>query len=104
MAIATYFLLPDVKQRFHLSRPFVREILHFGKWITLSSIVSFMAVNFDRLYLAKIVPLALLGVYGIARSISELFSVAIGYLGNTVLFPFIASQSQMTRSRLAKAI
>jgi O-antigen/teichoic acid export membrane protein len=104
VAIATFFLLPDVKQRFHLSKPFVWQILHFGKWITLSSIVSFMAMNFDRLYLAKIVPLAILGVYGIARSISELFGMAIGYLGNTVLFPFIASQSTMIRADLRKQL
>jgi O-antigen/teichoic acid export membrane protein len=100
VAIATFLLLPDVKQRFHLSRSFVWEIVHFGKWITLSSIISFMAMNFDRLYLAKIVPLAILGVYGIARSISELFGTAIGYLGYTVLFPFIASQSTMIRADL----
>jgi O-antigen/teichoic acid export membrane protein len=103
-AIATFFLLPDVRQRFHLSKPFVWEILNFGKWITFSSIVWFLAMNFDRLYLAKIVPLAILGVYGIARSIAELFSMAIAYLGNTVLFPFIASQSTMLRADLRKQL
>jgi O-antigen/teichoic acid export membrane protein len=103
-AIATFFLLPDIRQRFHLSKLFVREILNFGKWITFSSIVWFLAMNFDRLYLAKIVPLAILGVYGIARSIAELFSMAIAYLGNTVLFPFIASQSTMLRADLRKQL
>ena len=46
VAVGTFFLLPDVKQRFHLSSSFVWEIVHFGKWITLSSIISFMAMNF----------------------------------------------------------
>ena len=65
--IGTYFLLPDVKQRFYLSKKYVWEILHFGKWIFASSIVYFLSANFDRLYLAKVVTLELLGVYGIAR-------------------------------------
>ena len=30
--------------------------------------------------------------------------MAIGYLGNTVLFPFIASQSQMVRADLRKQL
>jgi O-antigen/teichoic acid export membrane protein len=98
--IASYFLLPDVKQRFRLSKPFALQILHFGKWILFSSLVYFMATNFDGLYLAKVVPLKVLGVYGIARSISELLSMLMMQLGNNVLFPFIASHSQLSRTNL----
>jgi O-antigen/teichoic acid export membrane protein len=98
--IGSYFLLPDVKPKFHLSKRFSWEILHFGKWIFLSSIVYFLSTNFDRLYLAKVVPLQILGVYGIARSISELLGLVVLRLGNYVLFPLIASHSQMPRDNL----
>jgi O-antigen/teichoic acid export membrane protein len=98
--IGSYFLLPDVKPKFHLSKKFSWEILHFGKWIFLSSIVYFLSTNFDRLYLAKVVPLQILGVYGIARSISELLGIVVLRLGNYVLFPLIASHSQMPRDEL----
>src|SRR4029077_15389323 len=95
--IGSYFLLPDVKQRFYISKKFVGEILGFGKWIFLSSVVYFLSMNYDRLYLPRIFPLALLGVYGIARSLSELLGVLTMRLGNIVLFPFIASHSQLPR-------
>jgi O-antigen/teichoic acid export membrane protein len=98
--IASYFLLPDIKQKFHLSKEFSWEILHFGKWIFVSSIVYFLSTNFDRLYLGKVVPLQLLGVYGIARSISELLGLVVLRLGNYVLFPLIASHSQTPRAEL----
>jgi O-antigen/teichoic acid export membrane protein len=98
--IGSYFLLPDIKQKFYLSKRFSWEILHFGKWIFLSSIVYFLSTNFDRLYLAKVVPLQILGVYGIARSISELLGFVVLRLGNYVLFPLIASHSQMPRDDL----
>jgi len=102
--IGSYFLLPDVRPQFHLSKDFAQQILQFGKWIFLSSIVFFLSTNFDRLYLAKAVPLELLGVYGISRSISELVGLLFLRLGNVVLFPFIASHSQMARAALHKEL
>ena len=98
--IGSYFLLPDIRQRFYLSKRFSWEILHFGKWIFVSSIVYFLSTNFDRLYLAKVIPLQVLGVYGIARSLSELLGQVVLRLGNYVLFPLIASNSQMLRADL----
>ena len=98
--IGSYFLEADVKQRFIITRRYAWEILHFGKWIFISSIVYFLSMNFDRLYLAKVVPLELLGIYGIARSISELLSLLFMRVGNIVLFPFIASHSQRPRPEL----
>jgi O-antigen/teichoic acid export membrane protein len=100
--IGSYFLLSGVTQRFRLYKPFMMKILHFGKWIFLSSIVYFMSMNFDRLYLAKAVPLELLGVYGIARNMSELSGQLVIILGNNVLFPFIAAHSQIPRVDLRK--
>jgi len=102
--IGSYFLLPDVKQRFYISKQFVWQIVGFGKWIFLSSIVYFLSSNFDRLYLAKAVPLELLGVYGIARSISELCSMLVLRLGSNLLFPFIASHSQTPRADLRQQL
>src|SRR6202035_3619722 len=65
-----------------------------------SSIVYFLSTYVDRLYLGKVVPLELLGIYGIARSISDLSGNLVLRLGNVVLFPFIASHSQTPRAAL----
>jgi O-antigen/teichoic acid export membrane protein len=100
MMIGSYFLLPDVKQRFLLSKSFLWEILHFGKWIFIAQLVYFLSTNFDRLYLAKVIPLELLGIYGIARSISDLTGGLVLRLANSVLFPFIAAHSQAPRADL----
>jgi O-antigen/teichoic acid export membrane protein len=98
--IGSYFLLTGVKQRIHLSKQYSLQILNFGKWIFFSSIVFFLSMYIDRLYLGKVVPLELLGIYGIARSISDLSGNLVLRLGNIVLFPFIASHSQMPRADL----
>jgi O-antigen/teichoic acid export membrane protein len=102
--VGSYFLLPGVTQRFYLSKKYVWEILQFGKWIFVSSIVYFLSTNFDRLYLAKVIPLNVLGVYGIARSISDLFGLVVSRLGNYVLFPLISSQSHVPRDHLREQL
>jgi O-antigen/teichoic acid export membrane protein len=102
--IGSYFLLPDLKQRFFISKKFSGEILAFGKWIFVSSIIYFLSTNFDRLYLAGVVPLKLLGIYGIARSISELLGQGLMQIGSRVLFPLIASHSNMPRADLRKQL
>jgi O-antigen/teichoic acid export membrane protein len=103
-AIGSHFLLRDVRHKFYLSRRYIGQILSFGKWIFVSSIIYFLSTNFDRLYLAKILPLQLLGVYGIARTFSELLSAAVLQLGNSVIFPFVSSHSEMPRVELHKQL
>jgi O-antigen/teichoic acid export membrane protein len=98
--IGSYLLLPGIRHRFFISKQFAWQILHFGKWIFLSSIVYFLSTNFDRLYLPRHIPLELVGVYGIARSLSELVVTTVLQLGSIVLFPFIASHSQIPRAEL----
>jgi O-antigen/teichoic acid export membrane protein len=102
--IVSYFLVPDVRQKIYISKQFAREILHYGKWIVASSIIFFISTNFDRLYLAKVVSLKLLGVYGIANSFAGLLSMLVLQLGQDVLFPFITAHSHVPRSELRDQI
>jgi O-antigen/teichoic acid export membrane protein len=98
--IGSYFLLSGIEYRFRISKDYARQILHFGKWIFISSIIYFFSMSFDRLYLGGVIPLALLGVYGIARSISDIFTLLAARLCNIMLFPYVASNSTMDRSSL----
>jgi O-antigen/teichoic acid export membrane protein len=102
--IGSHLLLSDIKQRFNLSKQFVWQILGFGKWIFISSIVYFLSTYIDRLYLAKVVPLELLGIYGIARSLSDISINLVLRLGSVVVFPFIASHSHLPRADLREKL
>ncbi len=92
--IASYWIVPGLKLRLHLDRVSLHSILHFSKWIFLSSIVFFIATNFDRLYLGTAVPLALLGVFGIARGLADMVGSLVIRVGNMVVFPAIAAARQ----------
>ena len=102
--VGSYFLISGVGQKFYLSKRYSLEILHFGKWIFVSSIIYFLSINFDKLYLGRAIPLNLLGVYGIARAISDLLGNLVTRLGIYVLFPFIVSHSQMPRADLREQL
>ncbi|MEA3537422.1 oligosaccharide flippase family protein [Rhizobium sp. CC-YZS058] len=93
--VASHAIVPrHARNRFMLDRRHLNEILSFGKWIFVSSLLAFFCANFDKLYLAYSMPLAILGIYGIARNIADLPVMLMGRLGHLVLFPLIASHSQ----------
>lgn len=102
--ILSYFVWPGLQYRLTLDRQSVQEIFSFGKWIFLSSIVFFLATHFDRLVLSKYVSLAALGVYGLARSLGDIFAQLTSRLGNSIIFPSISSanfQGQELRRKIA---
>ena len=101
---ASYFLRAGLRLRFQIRREFAPEIVHFGKWMFLSSIAFFLSSYIDRLFFAKFVPLSVFGVYGIARSMSDLISLLAGRLGANVLFPYVASTILTSRETLRRKL
>ncbi|MFK3891094.1 oligosaccharide flippase family protein [Sphingomonas sp. NPDC079357] len=89
--VCSYFIMPEIKHRLMIDRTYAREIIGFGKWVFVSSVVFFLALNFDRLILARYVSFAALGIYGIARSLSDVFAQFSVKLGAEVVFPSVAA-------------
>src|SRR5205085_12111144 len=69
--VGSYFLLPGLRHTFSISKEYAWQIFGFGKWIFLSSIVYVLSITFDKLYLGKVAPVAVLGLYGMARSLAD---------------------------------
>lgn len=57
--------LPGQKNRLRLELAAAGEIVHFGKWIFLSTIFGFLVMQGDKLVLGKYLPLDAFGIYGI---------------------------------------
>lgn len=88
---ALSYFIDHPPHRLMLHRGRALEIWHFGKWIMISSLVVYVSTNFDRLYLGGIAPLYLLGIYGIARTISDLPTILARRLSYQVIFPALAA-------------
>lgn len=106
MAIRTgaSYLLPDSRNWFAWRADHAREIIHFGKWIYLSSLLAYLCASFDRLFLGQSIPLAMLGIYGIARNVADLPAVLFTRLGHSLVFPVVAANQDTPREQLRERI
>ena len=102
--VGSYYLIPGLRHKFYISKEYLVEIFKYGRWIFLASIVFFFSINFDRLYLAKMIPLELLGVYGIARALSEIITNLFDRLTNLIFFPLVTSSRDVPRAQLREQL
>lgn len=96
----SHFLLPGPKNRLTWDREAVRSIVHFGKWILLTSAVGFLASQTDRLILPKLIPMALFGVYGIALLLASAPDQLVAALGYKVIFPATVELTRLPRREM----
>lgn len=102
--ILSYMVVPGIRHQIMIDRAAAREILVFGKWIFLSSIIYFLAMNFDRLYFAKQITLTALGVYSIAKSLADMLSLLVIRSTSLVLFPTVAAMDMPPAEVRAKLL
>ena len=98
--IGSYLLAWDLRHKLYVSKAYAKQIFSLGKWLFLSSSIFFLSYSFDNLYFGKVVPIELLGVYGVARTIAEAISALVGRINNMVTVPFFASHSELPRADL----
>jgi hypothetical protein len=88
-------LIPGMRNSFCWDRTSIHELVHFGKWILLSTAFFFFASQADRLILGKLISFSLLGVYGIAYSVSDIPRAVINAFAQKVGYPFIAKMAHL---------
>lgn len=89
--ICSFMYIPGLRHRLIIDAESTRQLIHFGKWVYFSSIVYFFAMNFDRLYFAKQISLAELGIYGIARNLADMVSQLAVRGSSFILYPTVAA-------------
>jgi O-antigen/teichoic acid export membrane protein len=97
-------LLPGAKNHFAWDRAAVQELFSFGRWIFLSTAMTFLASQADRLILGKLFSLELLGVYTIAFTLSDMPSQLITNVSSKVIFPTISKLVELPRAELRQKI
>jgi O-antigen/teichoic acid export membrane protein len=85
--VRSHQINPGKPNRFAWDASAIQEIISFGRWIFLSTALTFMSSQSDRLVLGKLFPLELLGIYGIAFALAEMPKQVNDQLMNKVVFP-----------------
>lgn len=85
--IGSHFLERQHRDRVGWNREAFRHLFHFGKWIFVSTILTFLADYADRLIFGRLVSLSELGVYNIAAMLAMLPPLLMNRMGSSIVFP-----------------
>ncbi len=96
--VISFWILPEMRPRFTWDKECVHILIKFGRWILIGTALTFLALQSDRLILAKLVSFQLLGVYGIAFSLSDIPRQIILQFCTRIGYPFIAKFSDRPRT------
>lgn len=88
--LLSYFMLEGPRSKFRWDPKSVRSLISFGKWVFLSTLITFLALQLDRLALAKFFDLAEVGIYSIAASLAAIVPSLVSSLQGAVLLPWYA--------------
>jgi O-antigen/teichoic acid export membrane protein len=88
--VLSHAMLPGERNGFAWDASSRQALIDFGRWIFVSTAITFLSGQSDRLILAKLVSDSRLGLYAIAVNLAVLPSNIIGQLSQRVLYPIIA--------------
>lgn len=88
---------PGHRCRFHWDKSAVHELVSFGKWIFVSTAVTFLAGQADRMILGKVFSLEMLGIYTIAFTLSDIPRQLVSVLSGKIIFPTLARMTELPR-------
>lgn len=100
----SHWLIPEQHNYFTWNKQASRELLSFGRWIFVSTAMTFLANQADKLILGKLFSLEMFGVYTIAFVFANLPQQIVGRLGNKLIFPLVSQYANLSRKILREKI
>ncbi len=98
--VASHTYFPGIRNRFCWDRTAVSELVRFGKWIFISTMLAFASGQIDRLMVGKMISIEELGVYGIAVMMAAVPKTLLGHIGSQVIFPVVSKRQDLPRHEL----
>jgi O-antigen/teichoic acid export membrane protein len=102
--IWSYRLIPNSSNHFTWDREAAKSLFSFGRWIFLSTAVTFLGSQADRLILGKLVSFSDLGVYGIALVLASLPAQVISMISSRVILPIFSKLSYFPRATIREKV
>jgi O-antigen/teichoic acid export membrane protein len=95
ISIGSHFVLDGGPVRPRWDREAARELYSFGRWIFLSTALTFLAMQSDRLLLGGLSSAFWLGLYGISSGLLSICTSFIHGLSSSVIFPTWMSSKRL---------
>jgi len=102
--VLSHVWLADTRNRFCWDRAVVRDLVSFGKWIFLATILTFVATQSDQLILGKVLSMKMFGVFSIAYMIYRVPRDLVMRLSKNIIFPAVSQWKELPRHEMRAKI
>ncbi len=85
------YKLPNSKNWFQIERAALGDLIRYGRWLFISTIITFWAGQIDKLLLGSLLSPAVLGIYWIGLQLADLGPTFFKKLGHSVGFPALSN-------------
>ncbi len=82
--------LPGMKNRFVWDRDSARSLIRFGRWIFISTVITFLVMRIDQFTLSGLMGMGLFGIFWIAMQLSDALAQFLLAFGSRLLLPLYA--------------
>jgi O-antigen/teichoic acid export membrane protein len=89
-ALLSHVIIPGPRMAFTWRKEHLKEIVSFGKWINLSSSATFVGSHSDVIILGLLLPSPMLGIYYIAKTLSDAIESFLERLNSTMTLPVLS--------------
>jgi O-antigen/teichoic acid export membrane protein len=86
----SHTMLPGVRNRFAWDKPTLDAVSHFGRWVFVSTLLTFLVSNSDRLVFGRLISMQMLGIYSIAAVWATFPNYIVSHVVSSVLFPLFS--------------
>ena len=97
-------LIANYHNRFAWDREAADALFRLGRWVLVSTMITFCALQVDRLLLGRLITKEQLGVYSVALAIAMLPSMLLQALGGAVIYPLMARLARRSREELCNKL
>jgi O-antigen/teichoic acid export membrane protein len=98
--IYSHALLPGIRNRFSWNRAAAADLASLGKWVLISTALTFAANQSDRLILGKLLPLDRLGVLMIAYGLYQMPRELVMSISGNIILPAASRKADLPRHEL----
>jgi O-antigen/teichoic acid export membrane protein len=93
-------IISKSSNRFAWDKEAAKELFSYGKWIFISTAITFFAEQSDRLILGKLLSLEMLGVYGVALTFADMPRSITLALSGKVILPAVSKLADLPRETI----
>lgn len=104
LCIASHWMIPEIKNRFRFERKAFGELIRYGRWLFVSTVITFLAGAIDKIFLYDLISAAALGVFFIGSRFAEIGPMFFKQMGTLVGFPALSDVYRRDPDRFYSAL